>query len=539
MGTFARRAWPLICVIGIYWAIVAVLFLLSIRRNDGHLVYALDDAYIHMAIAKNYALHGVWGVTRYEFTSSTSSPLWTFLLFLLFSRFGVNEIYPLVLNVVFGTLVLLASYSIVHEYVVSGLRVFVLLLAVLFVTPLASLTFVGMEHTMHGLLTLCFAHFCSRMLTSSHRRNWVGLALPFVLAPFLTTARYEGMFLVVIVCILCVLCGRFLWAVLLSGIGFLPVIAYGLWTLSKGWFFLPTSVVLKGNIPALSVKGILKLVLGYAALENITENPRIFALVVSSLLVFLVYSKKARLLDATKLMIAIFVGTTVLHMQFARVGHFFRYEAYLILLGVVVVGIAAGRLLPDRFTLRINRELLPGYAAAGLLAVVAVSPFGFVSLNALRCTPQATHNIYQQQYQMGLFLSRYYQGNSVVANDIGALTYLADVRLIDLLGLGTIETAQLISRGNYGSQGVLDLVKRHDARVAIAYEHCVRQMGAVPPQWQKVGEWVIPNNVVCGDDAVLFFSLIPCETEHLRENLKAFFAYLPDGVLQYGEHSRR
>jgi hypothetical protein len=70
----------LIASIGILWIIVATILVLSIIRNQGHVVYALDDAYIHMAIAKNFAQHGVWGITQYGFTSSSSSLLYTLLL---------------------------------------------------------------------------------------------------------------------------------------------------------------------------------------------------------------------------------------------------------------------------------------------------------------------------------------------------------------------------------------------------------------------------------------------------------------------------
>ena len=54
--------------------ILLTLALRSINEN-GLLVYTLDDPYIHMAIAKNLVTHGVFGVTRFSFSSSTSSPL--------------------------------------------------------------------------------------------------------------------------------------------------------------------------------------------------------------------------------------------------------------------------------------------------------------------------------------------------------------------------------------------------------------------------------------------------------------------------------
>ncbi len=49
------RHWPVLAAIIILWCTVLLLLILSVRQNQGHLVYALDDPYIHMAIAKNFA----------------------------------------------------------------------------------------------------------------------------------------------------------------------------------------------------------------------------------------------------------------------------------------------------------------------------------------------------------------------------------------------------------------------------------------------------------------------------------------------------
>ena len=37
-------------------------------------IYPLDDTYIHMAIAKNFADFNCWGIDKYKFSSTTSSP---------------------------------------------------------------------------------------------------------------------------------------------------------------------------------------------------------------------------------------------------------------------------------------------------------------------------------------------------------------------------------------------------------------------------------------------------------------------------------
>ena len=103
-----KRFWPILAATVLLWGALATLLIQSLRMNQGHVVYALDDAYIHMAMGKNFARHGVWGVTPYQFTSASSSPLWTFLLSVIYFLFGVDNVAPLVMTILFATLLVLA-----------------------------------------------------------------------------------------------------------------------------------------------------------------------------------------------------------------------------------------------------------------------------------------------------------------------------------------------------------------------------------------------------------------------------------------------
>src|SRR5712675_82827 len=96
-----RLHWPLVAAIVVLFATTAVLVVLSVKQNDGHFVYALDDTYIHMSIARNFARYGVWGVTRYEFSSSSSSLLWTLLLSAIY-LVTTSTWVPLILDLVFA-----------------------------------------------------------------------------------------------------------------------------------------------------------------------------------------------------------------------------------------------------------------------------------------------------------------------------------------------------------------------------------------------------------------------------------------------------
>ena len=63
-------------LIGIGFLLVIILaeVVALLRLNNGHLVYTLDDPYIHLALAENI-IHGHYGVNAGEFSAPSSSIL--------------------------------------------------------------------------------------------------------------------------------------------------------------------------------------------------------------------------------------------------------------------------------------------------------------------------------------------------------------------------------------------------------------------------------------------------------------------------------
>jgi hypothetical protein len=285
MVNFIKRHWPLITAMGTLWAAVTICLILSIKENQGHFVYALDDPYIHMAMAKNFVQHGVWGVTKHGFSSSSSSLLWTLLLSSIYFLFGINELSPLILNIIFATVICILVYVILIKYKLNPFFIAITLLLIIFITPLTVLIFCGQEHTLHTLITIFFVYLSANILSKA-RSSILEYILLLIVAPLLIMARYEGLFLAFVIVCLFIAKRKTLYAIFLGGFSILPIVIYGLFSIANGWYFLPNSVLLKGNVPNLSsLEGVVTF--SSSGFQQIVQNPHILVLIFIALVIFI------------------------------------------------------------------------------------------------------------------------------------------------------------------------------------------------------------------------------------------------------------
>ncbi|RMG25527.1 MAG: hypothetical protein D6730_10720, partial [Bacteroidetes bacterium] len=216
--------------------------------------------------------------------------------------------------------------------------------------------------------------------------------------------------------------------------------------------------------------------------------------------------------------------TGLLHLLFAEVGGY-RYEAYLVLLSLVgaVLGgrqLLAGLRLPGRSALFFPASLLLGI----LLAFPLLVRSGFFSLHYV----QSTQNIYQQQYQMARFLAQYYPGGRVAANDVGAITFFADIQLLDLVGIGEHEVIELRKAGKLNAEGIAALAAAKGIQIAMVHDIWVGDR--LPASWIQVARWQIPDNFICAHDVVSFYAASEAEAQRLRRHLADFAPTLPPQV---------
>ena len=506
-----------------------------LAQTGGAFLYPLDDPFIHMQVARNLAFHGVWGINPQEFGSASSSLLYTVLLAGLFKLFGGGVMIPFIVNIAAAVALLWVMHAWLLRQGVSLTGRTITLLLVVILVPLPTLVLTGMEHTLQCLFFFLF---------------WVGFAAVmerggrapvsvYVYALLLVAVRYEGLFPVFIACLVLLYRRKVGMAFVLGGAALLPVVLFGICSLAKGSYFLPNSVLVKSEGIPLSLRGM------GAFLNDVLVNkltvvrqqpgvigappPGISLLSTQRLLIILplcgwFFAGVLKQRRAYFYLLLLLTATTVLHLIFAATGWFYRYEAYLVLCGVLLVSV---------LFYRSGREMAGMQWKwiwwAGVLLVFALTfPFLLRSSAAYTKARRACLNIYDQQYQMGRFLKKYYDHDVVAANDIGAIAYYTNADIVDLWGLGSIEVARSRKEHNWTPQFLDSLVRVKGTRLAVVFDEWFDP--ALLHKWTKVASWQIPDNVICGSDVVCFYAIRPEDAGAIRRNLQEYQASLPGDV---------
>jgi hypothetical protein len=552
----------LILAMAILWITTGLVFVQCFRINQGHLSYTLDDAFIHLASAKNFARYGVFGVTPFEFSSSESSLLWCFLLAAIariITDTTVLTYAPLVLNLAAATGILVIAHRAYSDgtLIQSGIRKrltqlggFLLLLAIIFVSPLPWLMFTGMEHTLQTALVLGFVCLAAKRLSEESLVGWSRTDSALVLlAPLVTSIRYEDLFAFVIICLLFLMRRRLVTAIALGVAGILPLVIYGVISVRMGSFWLPNSIVMKGRFGNPAMQALADSLPHPLVLFQLSQRPYMILFLGMSLIFAIIHfsvnrsDPQKRFWHPTVLLPLVFLGTTIMNLQSAILSHtlsYFRYDAYLVVLGLLATAVSACdrfvtailafiHLLETKKSLHLFRPLL--LSGAILIALAPIMMIDTRAAYSINTISQASHNIYTQQMQMAQFVSRYYAGEAVVLNDIGAVNYASDIHCIDLCGLATIEMAKAQLNRSFNREKIRSFTKSHNGKVAIVYTSWFENVG-LPKEWELVGEWKIPDNVICGGDVVSFYALNPDEHTRLSRNLHEFAPSLPSEVSQ-------
>jgi hypothetical protein len=486
----------------------------SIYLCSGHLVFTLDDPYIHLAVA-DHVLSGGYGVNGSEFSSPSSSIIWPYLMAAT-EALHLGVFGPLLINAVAASATLIAFLRVLetaglldqHERLLSFA---IAVLAILAVSAIA-LPMTGMEHSLHvWAVVVTFGGL------SEAARGRSPTFVHFAALVLMPLVRFEGAAFALAAIAGFAVLGRLRFAVSASAVICCALIGYFALMSSHGLPFLPSSVLLKSRIAETAYEG-------SNAVDSILRNlsasfnsPYGFRLALLGLALacgtWLLRSDRGVFTVCGTVLAAI--GA---HLAFGQYGWFYRYEVYIIALAALalfyLVAHAKALLSVPRWT-------------AAMLGTVGLIGFGVLPyvIAALE-TPFAARSIYEQQYQMRFFAQQLYD-HPVAVNDLGLVAYKNSNFVLDLWGLGSERVRKAKLAGQYGPQEMAALADEYHICLAMVYDSWFPR--GMPDSWEKVAI-LHTDSVTAADGDVAFYKTPAADAENLRTALENFKRTLPRRV---------
>ena len=528
-----RSLFPPVLASGFYLVIFVALLVGILAANDAHFTYSLDDPYIHLALSEQIA-KGHYGINAVEAASPSSSALWPVLL-AAFARFRWHVYTPLALNVLAGVAsaflmgVAVARWPRQGNRFADGAWKAVSAVLLVLVANLGGLTFLGMEHTLQVMLSIC----CALGILACMRGRPIPV-LCLVAAAVGPLVRYEnvGLSVALAIALWGQRKGKQAGALLVASV--VPLLLFSAFLHHIGLPPLPTSVLVKAGAVASdrAIPGAVHKVYGpigqsafvhskmvgritflMRRVDYYTSENRDIVLVLFATLVGLAVTEKERV---RRFALGGAALSTGLHLMVGRYGWFYRYEVYIVIFAVLVVLEALNQ----------RPRFLLGWYALGLLACASAY------ITALRQTVLSAHEVYMQQFQMHRFATDFAQGN-VAVNDLGLVSYdrRPDEYVLDLAGLASLEAARQKDK----SAAWLDSVtKRHDISLVMLYHTWYPDL---PADWVHLGQICQERDpVILGGRCVDFYAAKPSEADDLQDEFNHFAARLPLGDQVTLEH---
>lgn len=496
--------------VGFYLLLVVVLLTSILHLTHGTFVYALDDPYIHLAMAEQL-VHGHYGINALENSSPSSSIVWPLLLTpLAGTRWQVY--LPLVWNILFGVISAGLIGAIVAGWPASPSprpvevprwQQALTAMLLIFLANLASLTFIGMEHVLQIMLSICCAVGVIRAMEGRNIPPWCVAAA--IVAPMV---RYENLALTVALAIALIGLRQRRKAALVVGFSLLPLVAFSLFLKAERLPLLPTSVLVKGGAYKSSTSH------GMSFLRDIHDNlvldiihtERSSMLLLLIILLVLFYRERSR---TRRFAIGSAVWVAAIQLLIGRFGWFHRYEVYaFIFIALVLVRIATEHSRMKLACLTVILLFCAGTYIHGTLV-----------------TPEASSDIYQQQYQMHRFMADFYR-RDVALNDLGLVSYQRPpgVYVLDLYGLASPEASRQTDKT---PEWMEEITQRHRVPLAMVYSGWFN----IPSTWVPLARMCqgTPKQRV-GERCVDFYSTSAATEEQTRIAVTKFAPTVPQTV---------
>lgn len=538
---------------GVFGGLLAVVTA-QIVAQTGDLVYAIDDPYIHLALADTFARTGTWGLTPGTFESASSAPLWTLGLSLLVRVPGVPTTWwPLLVNVVAGLWLLWTLAGLPVTERLGRRRPLLVALALLPIAlGMVPLALLGMEHLLHAALVAQALVLLAAVVRGRGSSRTVTALLALVAVGCLV--RFETAFVAAGLAVGAVWAtvgatdrrgreagaapdgtaaairsgpagGRWTGGVALAAalvvVAAVALGAHALWNTGHGQYPVPNSVAAK------SAFGQGFPVDPGRVVEQATEDPAFDLVLVAAVGALATAGwRRAARRAAAPLVAATVAALGVLTLATVSAQSLDRYQSFAIVAMAVGLLTFATDLPADA-----RPRWLPGPDRARTSALVLAAVL--LALAALRLpvlveVADSAGGIHRQQEQMARFLAEHYDGQAIMVNDLGWVAFLHDGPVLDLAGLGSHAVVRAQKEGRLDRAFVEEQVAAQGTEVAVVFERYFG--GAIPSGWVRVGRWCLDGPAVTNGDRCVAWYAPADRAGRLHDELQSFTASLPPGV---------
>lgn len=536
-----------VALLAVFAAAMTAAVMVVVDACNGRLISWLDDAYIHMAIARTVAEHSVYGLTPREFTSASSSPLWVLVLGITYTMFGVGGNVAFVLNILAAIALLLVAAEQLSRpadtavtlatagggtrwqtvggtwrvgWAVAGAAALMLAVA-----PVV-LALGAMEHVAHAALMLIGVDAVARRLSDADElANNIVLYLTLFALPLV---RYESLWLGALAVLGGLAARQWLFAVAALITTLVGPYVFGAISMTEGWWMLPTPILVKSGFVDLLAEGsalpIAKFLLWYPLKRLVAYVPLLAALMAISAIVLLYTAVRDRenIRRAWWIALTLSLAGAWVNATFGQFGWGGRYEGYLLALFCVNLPVAMANLPPPPRAITLRAALL-GLATAGITSAL-LAHRGVVMHRGLDL---AAATVWQRDFWPAEFVEQTHGDDAVMAMNIGALMWRASPKLTDILALGDREIATLVLARRLDNDAVRALAIAREVKIAILFDDYYAQWVGGPPPFTKIATG---RPVAAPDFAFSIYVIDPADAARTADALRKFASAYPNRV---------
>ncbi len=480
-----------------------------------HLIYSLDDAYIHLDLARNI-LHGNYGINAGESASPSSSVIWPWLLAAT-QLLGLGSAAPLVLNAavaaatVYVSARLLRRLGLADEKTGFGMTLG-MGLAVIFAASALALPMTGMEHTLQVLTVVLVME---GLIAVSEGAPPAPLFMAALVA--MPLVRFEGMALFLAAAAALWLQGHRRAAVTAAGVLFCCLAAYEGLMIHLGLPMLPSSVLVKlcyDIVPAGKALS-LRYIGGHDLI--VYDLKRSFEAGLGKIylgfLLYLIVMAFRQRKDPRRKYVYVPVICAIMAQLVCEKseGLMARYAVYVIEMTFL--------------TMCYSLSAMPALSARArrLLLLCLALPAVYLNVLAAFVTPAGAHAIYGQHYQMHRFVNDYYRG-PVASSELGLLGYHNRNYVLDLWGLGSMDVYRLRSARAFNAAALDGLVKKHKVHLVMIFRRWFRHN--TPQDWRLIGVLHVRKDIY-GTPDMAFYATPGADRRRIVQDLRKFEPTLP------------